>query len=112
MISDYLSKQERLAFWKEGALAYAGVLDAECGPLEKSADGGIAATAKDTASALKSLFALSVLGAGIPIGVFSHVIGRRISGKRLREEELKEKIRLYRDAANNMAAGMGAEAVV
>ena len=34
-------------------------------------------------------------------------MGRRIAGKRLREEELREKIKLYQTAADEMAYGLG-----
>ena len=88
MFSDYLNKSERIACIKAGALAYAGMLD-----------GGV--------DAAKTLWVLAAAGAGIPIGVASHIIGRRIAGKRLREEELKEKIKLYQSAADEMAAGLG-----
>lgn len=104
MISDYLSKRERYECIKAGALAFAGMMDAEEGPLAKTA--GVVDTASTAAGAAKSLLILSALGAGIPIGVFSHVMGRRIAGKRLREEELKEKIKLYQTAADEMATGL------
>lgn len=104
MIADYLTPQERFSCIKAGALAYAGLLDAEQGPLEK--DAGVLDAANTAASAGKTMMLIAALGAGIPIGVFSHVIGRRIAGKRLKEEELKEKIRLYQTAADEMAAGL------
>lgn len=109
MLSDYISKQERVACMKVGALAYAGMMDADFGPLPreerqvKQADGGLLPGSVDAA---KTLYVLAAAGAGIPIGIFSHVMGRRIAGKRLREEELKEKIRLYQMAADEMAAGL------
>jgi len=106
MISDYLSKGERFTCLKAGALAYAGHCDAEYGALPQVKSAGPVDTAATGMDAAKSLFVLAALGAGIPIGVFSHVMGRRISGKRLREEELKEKIRLYRTAADEMASGL------
>lgn len=107
MISDYLSKQERFACIKAGALAFAGFLDERFGPLPETKTAGILDTAATTASAGKTLMLLAALGAGVPIGVFGHVMGRRIAGKRLREEELREKIRLYRSAADEMASGLG-----
>lgn len=104
MLSDYISKEERYACVKAGALAYAAEQDIERGPLEKEALAIDAASAGvDTA---KGILALAAIGAGIPLGVFSHVMGRRISGKRLREEELKERIRIYQTAADDMAAGL------
>jgi hypothetical protein len=33
-------------------------------------------------------------------------MARRVVGKRLREEELKEKIRLYQTAADELASGL------
>lgn len=107
MLSDYISKQERVACMKAGALAYAGMLDAEQGPLPqvKEADGS-GGLLGGGANAAKTLFVLAAAGAGIPLGIFSHVMGRRIAGKRLREEELKEKIRLYQTAADEMASGL------
>lgn len=110
MFSDYLSKSERIACVKAGALAYAGMLDAERGPLpqEKTA-GWFSEGAKDSITAAKTLWVLAAAGAGIPIGVFSHIIGRRISGKRLREDELKEKIKLYRAASEEMASGLSGD---
>ena len=66
----------------------------------------VLAAVRAGADAAKTLYVLAAAGAGIPIGIFSHVIGRRIAGKRLREEELKEKIRLYQTAADEMAAGL------
>lgn len=107
MFSDHLSKSERIACMKAGALAYAGMLDAELGPLpqEKTA-GWFTSGAKNGIDAAKTLWVLAAAGAGIPLGVVSHVIGRRISGKRLREDELKEKIKLYQTAADEMAAGL------
>lgn len=105
MISDYLNTRERFACIKAGALSFAGMLDAEEGPAVKKADA--LNTAKSGVDAANSLLVLAALGTGIPIGVFSHVIGRRIAGKRLREEELKEKIRLYQTAADDMAHGLG-----
>lgn len=112
MFSDYISKQERVACMKAGALAYAGMLDAELGPLtdaqvkEAGWFDGLFDTAKTGAEAAKALYVLAAAGAGIPIGIFSHVMGRRIAGKRLKEEELKEKIRLYQTAADEMASGL------
>jgi len=110
MFSDYISKQERLACMKAGALAYAGMLDAELGPLPEVKEAGWFSTATDVirggADAAKTLYVLAAAGAGIPIGIFSHVMARRIAGKRLREEELKEKIRLYQTAADEMASGL------
>lgn len=107
MFSDYLSPGERMSCIKAGALSYAGMLDAELGPLPqvKQADGGGAIAGGIDAA--KALWVLAAAGAGIPIGVFGHVMGRRIAGKRLREEELKEKIKLYQTAADEMAAGLG-----
>jgi hypothetical protein len=106
MFSDYISKQERLACMKAGALAYAGMLDAELGPLPEVKEAGILDTLKGSADAAKTLYVLAAAGAGIPLGIFSHVMARRIAGKRLREEELKEKIRLYQTAADEMASGL------
>jgi len=106
MFTDYITKQERVACMKFGALAYAGMMDADFGPLPQVKTAGIADTAKASADAAKTLYVLAAAGAGIPIGIFSHVMGRRISGKRLREEELKEKIRLYQMAADEMASGL------
>lgn len=108
MFSDYISKQERVACMKAGALAYAGMLDAELGPLTDAQvkEAGWFDTAKDGADAAKALYVLAAAGAGIPIGIFSHVMGRRIAGKRLKEEELKEQIRLYQTAADEMASGL------
>ena len=106
MFSDYISKQERLACMKAGALAYAGMLDAELGPLPQVKEAGILDTLKGSADAAKTLYVLAAAGAGIPLGIFSHVMARRVAGKRLREEELKEKIRLYQTAANEMASGL------
>jgi len=107
MFSDYLNKSERIACIKTGALAYAGMLDAELGPLPQEKTAGILDAAKGGVDAAKTLWVLAAAGAGIPIGVASHIIGRRIAGKRLREEELKEKIKLYQSAADEMAAGLG-----
>ena len=109
MFSDYISKQERVACMKAGALAYAGMLDAELGPLsdeQVKKAGWLFDTAKDGAEAAKALYVLAAAGAGIPLGIFGHVMGRRIAGKRLKEEELKEKIRLYQTAADEMASGL------
>ena len=106
MISDYLSKEERYACVKAGAFAYAGMLDAEEGPLPQVKEAQVLDVADKGISAAKSLAMLAAISAGIPLGVFGHVIGRRISGKRLKEEELKEKIRLYRTAADEMASGL------
>ena len=106
MFSDYLSKSERMCCIKAGALAYAGMLDAEQGPLPQVKTAGAGELIGGGVDAAKALWVLAAAGAGIPLGVFGHVIGRRISGKRLREEELKEKIRLYRTAADEMAAGL------
>ena len=106
MFSDYISKQERITCMKAGALAYAGMLDAELGPLPEVKEAGIIDTLKGSADAAKTLYVLAAAGAGIPIGIFSHVMARRVAGKRLREEELKEKIRLYRTAADEMASGL------
>ena len=106
MFSDYISKQERLACMKAGALAYAGMLDAELGPLPQTKEAGVIDTLKGSADAAKTLYVLAAAGAGIPIGIFSHVMARRVAGKRLREEELKEKIRLYQTAADEMASGL------
>ena len=68
MLSDYISKQDRIACMKAGALAYAGMLDAELGPLPQVKEAGVI--------------------------------------DMLREEELKEKIRLDRTAADEMASGL------
>lgn len=106
MISDYLSKEERYACVKAGAFAYAGMLDAEEGPLPQVKEAQVLDAADKGISAAKSLAMLAAISAGIPLGVFGHVIGRRIAGKRLKEEELKEKIRLYRTAADEMASGL------
>lgn len=107
MFSDYISKQERLACMKAGALAYAGMLDAELGPLPEVKEAGIIEdTLKGSADTAKTLYVLAAAGAGIPLGIFSHVMARRVAGKRLREEELKEKIRLYQTAADEMASGL------
>ena len=104
MINDYLSNEERLGCIKAGALAFAGMLDAEEGPLPEVKEAGVFDTAARAGEA--GILLLAALGAGIPIGVFSHVMGRRIAGKRLKEEELNEKIRLYQTAANEMATGL------
>ena len=106
MISDYLSKEERYACVKAGAFAYAGMLDAEEGPLPQVKEAQVLDAADKGISAAKSLAMLAAISAGIPLGVCGHVIGRRIAGKRLKEEELKEKIRLYRTAADEMASGL------
>lgn len=106
MFSDYISKQERVACMKAGALAYAGMLDAELGPLPQVKQAGWSDVLSGSADAAKTLYVLAAAGAGIPIGIFGHVMGRRIVGKRLREEELKEKIRLYQTAADEMASGL------
>lgn len=106
MVSDYLDKAERFACVKAGALMAAGDMDAELGEVKAAA---FVDTAKRGVDAAKSLWILAALGAGVPLGVGAHIIGRRISGKRLREEELKEKIRLYQDAADEMAAGLGGQ---
>ena len=105
MISAYLSKEERYACVKAGAFAYAGMLDAEEGPLPQVKEAQVLDAADKGISAAKSLAMLAAISTGIPLGVFGHVIGRRIAGKRLKEEELKEKIRLYRTAADEMASG-------
>lgn len=113
MFSDYLTTQERVACMKAGALSYAGMLDAELGPLQQGQTkqagwGDVASTGLGLGvEGAKTLWVLAAAGAGIPIGVFSHIIGRRIAGKHLREEELKEKIRLYQNAADEMASGLG-----
>ena len=108
MFTDYLSKSERMMCMKTGALAYAGMLDAELGPLPNVKSAGIVGDIpRVSINAAKALWVLAAAGAGIPIGVFSHIIGRRIAGKRLREEELKEKIQLYQTAADEMASGLG-----
>ena len=107
MVSDYLDKAERFACVKAGALMAAGDMDAELGEVKEAAF--VVDTAKAGVDTAKSLWILAALGAGVPLGVGAHVIGRRISGKRLREEELKEKIRLYQDAADEMAAGLGGQ---
>jgi hypothetical protein len=94
---------------KAGALAYAGMLDAELGPLPEVKEAGMAGiidTLKGSADAAKTLYVLAATGAGIPLGIFSHVMARRVAGKRLREEELKEKIRLYQTAADELASGL------
>lgn len=106
MLSDYISKQDRIACMKAGALAYAGMLDAELGPLPQVKEAGVIDMLRGSADAAKTLYVLAAAGAGIPIGIFSHVMARRVAGKRLREEELKEKIRLYRTAADEMASGL------
>ena len=106
MLSDYISKQDRIACMKAGALAYAGMLDAELGPLPQVKEAGVIDMLRGSADAAKTLYVLAAAGAGIPIGIFSHVMARRVAGKRLREEELKEKIRLDRTAADEMASGL------
>lgn len=106
MFSDYISKQERIACIKAGALAYAGMLDAELGPLPAVKEAGIIDTLKGSADAAKTLYVLAAAGAGVPLGIFSHVMARRVAGRRLREEELKEKIRLYQTAADELASGL------
>ena len=106
MLSDYISKQDRIACMKAGALAYAGMLDAELGPLPQVKEAGVIDMLRGSADAAKTLYVLAAAGAGIPVGIFSHVMARRVAGKRLREEELKEKIRLYRTAADEMASGL------
>lgn len=111
MLSDYISKQDRVACMKFGALAYAGMLDAELGPLPQVKEAGVSDTVGRGAEAAKTLYVLAAAGAGIPLGIFSHIIGRRIAGKRLREEELKEKIRLYQIAADEMASGLSGGSV-
>ena len=103
MFKNYLSKSERIECIKLGALSYAGFLDATEGPLVKESEGSVV---KGSVDAAKTLWVLAAAGAGIPLGVFAHIMGRRISGKRLREEELNEKIRAYRMAADEMASGL------
>lgn len=105
MFSDYLTKQERVACMKAGALAYAGMMDAELGPLPRDPQVK-KADISGSIDAAKTLYVLAAAGAGIPLGIFSHIMGRRIAGKRLREEELKEKTRLYQTAADEMASGL------
>lgn len=106
MISDYLSKAERFQLLKAGAMAVAARLDLEDGGLPEVKT-ALFGEMKDGTEAAKSIMLLAALSAGIPIGVFGHVMGRRIAGKNLREEELKEKIKLYRTAADEMASGLG-----
>lgn len=106
MISDYLSKEERFGCIKAGALMVAGGLDAAQGPLP-SVKTALFDGLKNTLEAGNSLALFLSLSAGVPLGVFLHGMDRRIRGKRLKEEELKEKIKLYRGAADEMAAGLG-----
>lgn len=107
MISDYLSKEERFGCIKAGALMVAGGLDATEGPLPQVKEAQILSGLKNTLEAGNSLALFLSLSAGLPLGVFLHGMDRRIRGKRLKEEELKEKIKLYRGAADEMASGLG-----
>jgi hypothetical protein len=54
--------------------------------------------------------AATALITGIPIGIAAHLVGRHISGDRLRERELKERIGYFRDATSTMERGLAANA--
>lgn len=60
-------------------------------------------------NAMKAIVAVSLLG-GIPMGVAAHIVGRRLTGTENREQELKEKIKYYRNATRGLETGLSAPA--
>ena len=104
-IMQYITPQERSLAMKAGAYACfheAGVPFNEIdGIVKKSVDlpsaNGVA----------KSIIALSVL-TGIPVGIASHLVGRKLTNERGREKELSTEAGYYRNATHQLQRGMQA----
>ena len=59
----------------------------------------------------KAVFLTAILG-GVPLGVAAHAIGKRITGEKTKERELKEKIRFYREATRGLEQGLAQKAPI
>ena len=70
----------------------------------KTAAMGIA----DTIGGASKLTVALALLTGVPLGIASHIIGRRITQQRKKETELQHQTHFYRDATQNLEAGLAA----
>jgi hypothetical protein len=102
-IMEYISPAERSA----AMLAGAYIKFAEAGVRLGDIDGMVkrALELPSANGVAKSVIALSVI-AGVPIGIASHLIGRRISKERGEERELTTEAGYYRNAAHQLERGM------
>lgn len=58
------------------------------------------------ATQVAKVIATTALLTGIPLGVAAHLIGRHVNSDRLKEREIKERIRFFREATSGMERGL------
>ena len=95
---DVLTKEERAAAMRLGGfmkMSEAGMLNKSGAPIKLTADG--------TAKAV----ALTALLAGIPLGTAAHVFGRKINQDSAKQEDLKQRIKYYREATSGLSNRLG-----
>jgi len=63
------------------------------------------------ATSIAKVIAGTALLTGIPLGVAAHLVGRHVTAERLKERELKKKIRYYRDATSGLERGLASTTV-
>lgn len=102
MISDYLSREERLACMKAGALLYA---NSRSGSVKSAQVASAAAGVHNGLKAVDSAALLVATLLGIPIGLGVHALSRTANDKRFEEEKINKKIDLYNEYANDIRSG-------
>ena len=105
---EVLEPQERLAAFRLGAylkFASMGVRPSEIDAFVKQAGVGATSTLLSPPGLAKMVATVAIL-TGVPLGVAAHVIGKRITGSRGREKELRSQIGYYRNAAQQLETGL------
>lgn len=72
------------------------------GLLKSGQGGGLTALPANVAKAIAAVALLT----GIPAGIAAHSIGRQVSKKDRREEEMQKRIQYYRNASKQLEQGL------